>query len=423
MKVPVSRPLLSCPPRQADVAIIGAGAAGIAAARRCQARGLTVAVLEARDRVGGRAVTALLGGRAVDLGAHWLHAGPINPLVRLGFARGERLRRAPGDGHVVVGGRFGSRSDRAAYGHGFDKADRAFTAAARDDADRALADALPPLGRWRGAVAATHALVSGRPLREVSLKDFPSMEYGDNFFIRGGYGAYLARLATGLPIALGTAVGRVGLTPQGVALETGAATVEARAVIVTVPTPVLRAGAVRFEPGLSDDVADAIGAFLPGTYEHVVLNWPNSPFRGPDRLAKIIGSRSSYGLLTNIDGGPTHFLELDHATVRGNVAGRAGLARLARRFLMQAFGTRAIARLRVLHVTDWGTDPWAGCSWAVVAPGRYRDRAILKRPVAGRIWFAGEATSRAQWGTAGGAFAEGTRAANEVADRLGANSG
>src|SRR4051812_50036562 len=92
---PPSRPMLSEPPREADVAIVGAGSAGIAAARRCLAAGLTVAVVEARDRIGGRAVTVLLKAHPVDLGAHWLHSGPINPMVRLGALRGEPLRRAP----------------------------------------------------------------------------------------------------------------------------------------------------------------------------------------------------------------------------------------------------------------------------------------------------------------------------------------
>ncbi len=66
-------------------------------------------------------------------------------------------------------------------------------------ADRPAAQALPPgLGPWGERVSLVHGLVSGRPLGEISLHDFPSMEYGDNFFIAGGYGAYLARLAAGL---------------------------------------------------------------------------------------------------------------------------------------------------------------------------------------------------------------------------------
>ncbi|HEU4520016.1 MAG TPA: FAD-dependent oxidoreductase, partial [Microvirga sp.] len=92
---PISVPALAEPPREADVAVIGAGAAGIGAARHLAGAGLTVAVVEARGRIGGRAVTVPLRGHPVDLGAHWLHAGPINPLVALGARRGEPIRRAP----------------------------------------------------------------------------------------------------------------------------------------------------------------------------------------------------------------------------------------------------------------------------------------------------------------------------------------
>ncbi|MFC6745424.1 FAD-dependent oxidoreductase [Methylobacterium persicinum] len=98
---PDYRPPLGPLPETPDVVVIGAGAAGIAAARTLLAAGLKVAVLEARNRVGGRAWTVALRGHPVDLGAHWLHAGPINPLVALGRERGSasagrRSRATPG---------------------------------------------------------------------------------------------------------------------------------------------------------------------------------------------------------------------------------------------------------------------------------------------------------------------------------------
>src|SRR3954468_12383758 len=128
---PAPQSAFSEPPREADVAIIGAGAAGIAAARRCRAAGLTVGVVEGRDRVGGRAVTTLLKGHPVDLGAHWLHSGPINPLVRLGYARGEPIRPAPVGRHLIVRGRPATRAERRELQRVFEVADRALTLGAK----------------------------------------------------------------------------------------------------------------------------------------------------------------------------------------------------------------------------------------------------------------------------------------------------
>jgi len=408
-------------PASVDVAVVGAGAAGVAAARRLRAAGLAVVVIEARDRIGGRAVTVPIRGHPIDLGAHWLHAGSVNPLVKLGFWRREALRRAPQAGHLVLGGRIAPEADRMAYGRAFDRADQAFTRAARAPDDRPVAEALPPLGRWRGPVAASHALLSGRPLAEVSLKDFPSLEYGDNYFIRGGYGAYLGRLAAGLPIRLGCPARAIDWSGAGVRIDTASGVLDARAAIVTAPMMVLQAGAIRFDPPLPAAARDAIHGFRSGTYEHIVLHWPSAPFRGADRLAKLVGGcQGSFSLLTRIDGTAFHYLELDHRAAL-SLDGRDAQAahRFARTLLRERFGARAIQDLSVVTATSWRTAPWSRGSWAVVPPGFHAIRDALRQPVGDRLWFAGEALSRPQWGTVGGAWDEGERAAEEITFRLG----
>jgi monoamine oxidase len=385
------------------------------------AAGFSVAVLEARDRVGGRALTASFGGHPIDLGAHWLHAGALNPLVRLGRGRAERLRRAPPESHLIVNGRPASSRERALQGPGFERMDRAIAEAARAEQDIPVGRVRPMLGRWGRSTAATFALISGRPLAEVSTQDFPSEEFGDNYFIQGGYGAFLARLAAGLPIALGNPVRSIDWSGPAIAIETKRGQVRARAAILTVPVPVLQAGGIRFRPALPHRIQDAVGGFLAGTYEHVVLNWPEAPFQGADRLAKLVGPRWDVGMMTWMDGAPFHYLELDHR-MAGGLAGPADAARFARERLREHFGARALGRLRIPAVTEWRRDPWARCAWAVVPPGRRDDRAILAEPVGERIWIAGEATSRTQWGTAGGAWEEGERAAQRVLAQLGARS-
>ncbi|WP_264050358.1 flavin monoamine oxidase family protein [Methylobacterium flocculans] len=420
---PSIAPRLSPLPQEPEVIVVGAGAAGIAAARSLVARGVRVAVLEARERVGGRLVTVPLRGHPVDLGGHWLHAGPINPLVGLGTARGEPLRVAAQESHLWAGRRRGRPAEAAALGRAFAVADRAMsTQAAWEGPDRPAASALPPgLGPWGRRVERVHGLVSGQSLAQVSLQDFPSMEYGDNYFIAGGYGAYLARLAQGLPIALGTPVTGIDWSGPGVRVSAGGMHLDARAVIVTVPTMVMRAVPL-FTPALPPEVAAAIAGFGTGIYEHAVLHWPSCPFRGADRLASLVGGRdASPGLLTRIDGSAFHFFELDApmaAALDARRAGPDGVRRLVRATLTAHFGARALHDLTIPAVSEWRHDPWARGSWAVVPPGHAGARACLQAPVADRVWFAGEALSRLQWGTAGGAYDEGMRAGGAVADRL-----
>ena len=421
---PSIAPRLAPLPADPDVIVVGAGAAGIAAARTLISAGLSVAVLEARDRVGGRTITTMLRGHPIDLGAHWLHAGPINPLVQLGFGRGEPLRRASQEGHVWVGRRPGRASEVAASARAFDRADRAMHAgAAEDGPDRAAASALPRgLGPWGARVALVHGLVSGRPLEEVSLHDFPSMEYGDNFFIAGGFGGYLARLAQGLPIALRCPVTRIDWSGEGVRIAAADGRIwTARAVVVTVPMMVLQR-AVDFAPALPAPTRAAIDGFRAGIYEHAVLHWPSSPFRGRDRLASLVGGRfSPPGLLTRIDGTPFHYFELDSvgaAEIDAAGTGVDGLRRRVRATLADHFGARRLHDLSIPAVSEWRHDPWSRGSWASVPPGHAGARRTLHAAVGERIWFAGEALSREQWGTTGGAYAEGMRAADAVAERI-----
>ena len=415
---PVQVPRLALAPSDVDVAIVGAGAAGIAAARRCLAEGLTCTVLEARNRIGGRCVTVPVGGRPLDLGAHWLHAGDLNPLVALGRERGEPLVPAPRSGGLVVEGVLADEATARAQFDAFETAGAAIAEAAGLSEDPSIADVLPELGRWRQPVAATLALISGRPLDEVSAHDFPSEEFGDNWFAKGGYGAYLARLAEGLPIALGHPVDRIDWSGEGVSLEGPGGQVRARAAIVTVPIALLAEDRIRFAPALPEPARDAIAAFLPGTYEHVVLDWANSPFREADRLVKIVGPDSSYGLMTRIEGGPLHYFEIDHATAE--VLGRdaSSLAAFTRDWLAARLGRDAVRGLAIPCVTDWVRDSWSRAAWAVARPGRAPDRRTLAEPIGERLWIAGEATSVRLWGTVGGAWEEGDAAALAAARRL-----
>ncbi len=401
-----------------DVAIIGAGAAGISAARRLVEAGRSVAVLEARTHVGGRAVTRMVHGHAIDLGAHWLHSGEDNPLIWHGWDTGEKLRLAPDDVYVYVGGRLSTARESRAAGKCWGDFNNAIVRAARGREDRPASAAIFPMGPWRERTNYVLGLVCGRPLNEVSAKDYAQAKEEDdhNYFIAGGYGAYVARLAKELPVHLGVSVTAVDWSGTGVTLGTSAGTLHAASVIITVPVMVLQQGDLRFTPALPEATERAINGFLSATYEHVLMHWPSAPFRDPDRLCAFGGGRNDHiAILSRIDGTAFHYFEIDHPTaMQMEGRGRDVSARYARDCMRERFGAAAIRDLTTPVVTKWRHDPLALGSWSVVPPGFYGIRRALQAPVADRLWFAGEATAPRQWGTVGGAWLEGQRAAREI---------
>lgn len=421
---PVRRARLAPAPRRADVAIVGAGAAGIAAARACLARGLSVAVIEARDRVGGRALTARLGGQAVDLGAHWLHAATANGLVTEARRLGLPLFDAPQEPRLVIGAREASAAETRAFLTGFASAIEAIDAvAAQGDlhaASTAL-DRLPPeAAPFRETIAFLHGPFScGIGLEALGATDFAQAQDDLDLFVAGGYGALVARLADGLPVALSTPATRVDWTGPLVRIETPSGMLEADTAIVTLPAPLLAREAIAFHPHLPDATRDALAALRPASYEHVVLSWPGGPLREAANTTIAFDGNASenLGLLANFDGGAMHYADLGGALV-----GRLGAPEARARFvcddLAARFGRDAVSGLRVLHATGWGEDPLSGCAWTVAPPGAHGARAALRVPIGGRVLFAGEATSSTLWGTIGGAWAEGERAARDAAALL-----
>lgn len=422
---PVRPARLAPPPRAADVAVIGAGAAGIAAARRLMAKGLSVVVVEARDRVGGRALTASLGGQAVDIGAHWLHAATANGLVTEAKRLGLALFDAPQEPRLILGDREADGRETAAFHAAWSDLFAAICALGEDADLVSCAAALDRLGpeaaRFRDAVAFAHGpFACGVGLETIGAADFAAAQDDLDLFVEGGYGALVATLADGLPVALATPATRVDWSGAGVRIETPRGVLAARALIVTVPAPLLAAGDIVFDPPLPATTRDALGALRPASYEHVVLAWPGGPLREAANTTVAFDgdAADNLGLLANFDGGAMHYADLGGALV-GRLGSPEARAAFVRETLAERFGAAAAAGLSVLHASRWGEDRWSGCAWTVAPPGAHGARAVLREPVGGRVFLAGEATSSTLWGTIGGAWAEGERAAGAVREMLG----
>ena len=247
-----------------DIAVVGAGAAGIAAARRIVAARRRCVLLEATDRIGGRCVTDTRTFAVPwDRGAHWLHTPDINPVAKLAGQTGLDVYPAPPGQKVRIGRRFAREGEMEDFLAALVRANRAIAEAARK-ADVACAQVLPKdLYDWRQTIEfVLGPFGCSKDLAEVSAIDFSrSSERDSAAFCRQGLGALIARLADGLPVQLAAPVMSIDLTGRGnIEIESTRWRLAARGVIVTASTAVMAAGKIKFSPGLPKRHVDAFNA-------------------------------------------------------------------------------------------------------------------------------------------------------------------
>lgn len=404
-----------------DVAIIGAGAAGLAAASTLSAGPLGVVVLEAQGRIGGRAHTALLDGLPLDLGCAWLHSADRNPLVEKIAASGLTIDKTPPPWANPEATATFSADERQAYAEAFAAFDQRVEAAA-EAADRPASDLLEPGGRWNPLLNAFSAYYNGAELDQVSVKDYAAYDDSEvNWRVAEGYGAGISglvpravRIVGDCPVSLLRHDGpRLGLeTPKGV--------ISARAAIICVPTAVLTAGALRTLPELPAKLAAAEGLPL-GLADKVFLK-----LHEPDAFAV---EAMVYGAPERTATGAYHLRPLGRPVIEAffggaharslEAEGPGASAAFAIEELAGIYGSGLRDRVSVLAKTAWASDPWVRGSYSHALPGRAGERAVLAAPVDGRLFFAGEACSPHAFSTAHGAWETGERAAREVLAALG----
>jgi monoamine oxidase len=413
-------------PSDPDVVVIGAGCAGIAAARALSARGRSCLVLEGGARVGGRAFTESGSlGLPFDHGASWLHQAEENPLTPLARALGVPMldHDALRDRRLHLRGGFADAARRRAYAAAEDAFWAAIEAAARDGGpDRPASEAAPQGGPWGATVAHWEgAQICAAELHRMSLHDLAATALdGPNLVTRIGIGGLVARLAEGLPVRLHARVERLRWGARGVVAEGGFGTVSARTAIVTVSTGVLAAGGIAFDPPLPAATQAAIHALPMGLLTKVAFRADHAhapdlpPFASVRRAVEVRGDRPMSflsrlfhdPLLIGFCGGARAW-EMLHDAPAMEAAAREEVAAI--------FGAPAAAALGGATVTRWGEDPLFRGAYTHAVPGARDARRTLGTPLSdGRLCFAGEACHPRFAATVAGAWLSGEAAAAAV---------
>lgn len=267
--------------RRSDVVVVGAGVAGLAAARRLESAGHRVVVVEARHRVGGRVRTDRSWNRPVELGASWLHGLRNNPVKAplRDAGCGLYLTRW---GTAVVRRSGGRRVSAREQEQAFDRMWDIIRQARRPDftPGTSLATALAARNFPRDAIEQfvlrweiEHEYADDAEHLDLAWFDQGRWVRGGEAFVVDGYDRLPRHLAQGLDIRLDRPVHSVDWRQRRISLRTGRGPLEADAVVLALPLAVVAADTIEFRPGLPPSARAAIDLMGSGAMEKVVLRF------------------------------------------------------------------------------------------------------------------------------------------------------
>jgi monoamine oxidase len=415
-------------PREADIVVIGAGAAGIAAARRIMAANRKVIVVEAASQIGGRCQTDTTSFDVpFDRGARWMHNPDTNPMIKLARSAGLEITTAPPGQKIRIGRRNARPGETEEFLAALVRTNRAIDEASRKG-DVSCASVLPKdLGDWAGtAEFVLGANFAGKDLKDISVGDkVRAQDRNTAIACRQGLGTLLAKLGEQVPLSLSTPANHIAWGSRDVKVETPSGKIAARAAIITVSSNVLAAGNIKFTPDIPKRTLDAAAKLSLGSYDRIALQMPGNPL-GLSRDDVIIEqSNSTRTALMYANMGGSSLCSIDVGGSFGRDLCRQGegaMIAFATEWLGKLFGSDIVGAVKKSSATRWDSAPFALGAMSVAGPGGQASRKVLTEPM-GCLYLAGEATHETLWGTVDGAWESGERAAEAALRRIGALKG
>ena len=474
---PFSAAASADPPKETGVIIVGAGMAGITAARQLQAAGVPYVVLEAQDRIGGRAIVDARFETPIDLGGAWVHGVETNPLTPWVHGAGRTLVPTDVDAthHVYLNGRFARAHELAVFScilEVFEENLASAVSPSRSDIPpkaldeyvdgSAAGDHLPEEGACEEEVAALSVgdwtfdqlrelaalnvgpLESAVELSRNATPDAANFEAGQDSLILGGYGAFVADFAK--PIAgavqLNQRVKKIEYKDQGVTVTTDKGTWKGDRVLVTVSTGLLadKERGIAFSPELPSEKQEAIQHLPMGVLNKVIMQfdgenpkmrWPTDagatlddrwvlyggdPANHEDDLAFVFRPGGSDIIIAFVGG--------DRAISWEKAEKGTPFTDAALNAVSDMCDCQARDALELKVETRWATSPISLGAYSAAVPSTTNWRAVLARPVADRVYFAGEATYNSQYnGSYAAAYSSALVASQAILESLCAQGG
>lgn len=398
-----------------EIIVIGGGAAGIAAARKLHDAGVDCLLVEARNRLGGRAYTIQASGYAIDLGCGWLHSADRNEWTGIAKAQGRDIDPSAPPWSRPAPPAWFPPDEQRAYRKEVDRFFEAVARQAKSGTDVAASSLLAPGSRWNPMINAMCTYMSGAECDRLSVIDLDRYQDTElNWRVPDGYGTVIVAHAAGVPVELECPVTRIDHSGARVVIDTGKGRLTAARVVVALPSPMIAEDTL-FHPHLAAKAEAAAG---------VPLGVADKLFLTLDRAEEFDFDVRLYGRKDAVATANYQFRPMGRPMIEGYFGGsnaaaldRAGeqaYLDFALSELTAHFGSDFKKRISLLAIHRWAADPYARGSYSFALPGRSDGRAVLAAPVDDRIFFAGEACSRDDFSTAHGAYRTGVAAADRI---------
>ena len=408
-----------------DVVIIGAGAAGLSAARVFQEKGVRFILLEAKGRIGGRAITDTeTFGKPFDMGCTFQHQAHLNPFVDYARDNGFQIGPLPPNEQslIWVGRSEASGRQYSAIDSQYQKMEAAIVKAGQSALDISLAQAASELPATRYDRMITHWLISDDDPNAKSILDWWNGADGEDYLAPAGYGTIVQHFGKSVPVELNTVVSSIDWSGSGVKVTTNNGTIDAKYCIVTVSNSVLASGQIKInpEPKKRQEVVNGIQLT---NYATIGLQFKKKNVLPTRKNAWFFhvnkNDNSSMTWVENIgDSG------IVRANVYGDVAkelekqGEKALINHAMDELKYALGSRGVPKLVKAKASLWSRDKFTLGTWSSAKPGFGSKRYILRQSVGERLHFAGEACHSNMYSTCHGAMLSGKEVAGRISVKL-----